>query len=43
MVQVQTTTIRGKLAYVKHQNTPSEIQDKMNAIKTMAIKQQQWL
>jgi len=43
MVQAQTATIKGKLAHVKHQNMPSDIKDKMNAIKTVAIKQGQWL
>lgn len=43
MVQAQTTIITGKLAYIKHQNTSSDIKDKTNAIKAMAIKQQQWV
>lgn len=36
MAQAQTTTM-GK------QNTPSNIKDKVNAIKTKAIKQRQWM
>lgn len=38
MVQAQTT-IEGKPAYAKQQNTPSDIKDKMNTVKTMTIKQ----
>lgn len=43
MVQAQTTIIMGKLTYVKHHNTASDIKDKMNVIKTMAIKPWQWI
>lgn len=39
MVQAQTKTVEGKLAYAKQQNTPSDTKDKMNAVKTMTIKQ----
>lgn len=39
MVQAQTKTIEGKLAYAKQQNTPSGTKHKMNAVKTMKIKQ----
>lgn len=42
MVQAQTTTIEGKLAYAEQQNTPSDIKDKMNAVKTMTIMQPVW-
>lgn len=36
------TTIEGRLAYAKQENIPSDIKDKMNAVKTITIKQLKW-
>lgn len=41
MVQAQTT-IEGKPAYAKQKNAPSDIKDKIKAVKTMTIKQPKW-